>query len=46
MPIPRGALPIAIEGVRRVTTSIPITGMVVAGTLMVGDVSPAMVEPI
>ena len=46
VPVPRGALPVAIEGVRRVTTSIPITAMVVAGTLMTGNVNPAMVEPI
>ena len=35
-----------MEGVRRVATSIPIAAMVVAGTLMLGNVSPTMVDPI
>ena len=45
-PAPRGAIPAAIEGFKRVIADIPITAMIAAGTLMLGNVGPAMVEPI
>ena len=45
-PVPRGALPAALGGVRRAAASIPITAMVVARTLMLGNVSRTMVGPI
>ena len=46
VPIPRGGLPAALDGIRRVAMGIPIAATVVAGTLMIGNVSPTMVEPI
>ena len=46
VPIPRGALPATVDGIRRVAINMPATAMVVADTLMLGSVNPAMVDPI
>jgi hypothetical protein len=46
LPLPRGALPAIVEGVRAMATAFPISVMLVGGMAILGGVDPAMVRPV
>ena len=43
--LPRGAIPAVMDGVRRMAASFPVSGMVMAGAVVLGGTSPALVAP-